>query len=212
MIVKVVPQRPIYGILPKNKMISTEMVLDLNKNEIKHCMQFGSVYDEDDNLIDSETIKKVPDRIKPVHIEKPVVKKVEEVMPSVDLSMTLHPSVLDEPEESNVEETVNEILIEEDKHIELTVNALEEDEAELEGNIYCLFNITSGPRPQMEYFDEIEWKKFSNKFANFNKIDHNTIFNFRVLPKNNNEIKYAILIKEKNMVLKKIEGTISPLK
>ena len=44
MLVKVIPQRPILGILPKNKWISDEMELDLNKREITHCMQFGSVY------------------------------------------------------------------------------------------------------------------------------------------------------------------------
>lgn len=56
MIVKVVPMRPIPGILPKNKWIDSEMELDLNKNEIVRCMQFGNVYDMNGNVINQEYI------------------------------------------------------------------------------------------------------------------------------------------------------------
>lgn len=49
--VKVVPKRPISGILPKNKWIDSEMELDLNKAEIARCMQYGSVYDMSGNVI-----------------------------------------------------------------------------------------------------------------------------------------------------------------
>lgn len=55
--VTVIPKRPIPAILPKNKWVDTEMELDLNKNEIKHCMQYGVVKDMSGVVIDERYIR-----------------------------------------------------------------------------------------------------------------------------------------------------------
>ena len=57
--VTVDPHRPISGILPKNKMISEKTELDLNRAEIVRCTQFGTVYDEDMNVIDIDNIDRL---------------------------------------------------------------------------------------------------------------------------------------------------------
>ena len=58
--VKVNPQRPIPGILPKNKWIDHEMECDLNKSEIMRCMQFGTVYDMEGVVIDTKYLQSFP--------------------------------------------------------------------------------------------------------------------------------------------------------
>lgn len=59
--VKVVPKRPISGILPKNKWIDSELELDLNRIEISRCMQFGTVYDMDGIVIDDKYVSRLND-------------------------------------------------------------------------------------------------------------------------------------------------------
>ena len=61
--VKVIPQRPISGILPKNKWIDQEMECDLNKAEIMRCMQFGSVYDMSGRVIDTKYLQEIPNML-----------------------------------------------------------------------------------------------------------------------------------------------------
>lgn len=97
--VKVIPKKPIPGILPKNKWIDTEMELDLNKKEIMHCMQFGIVYDESGNMIDSFSIKKVPVNI--IKVEKPIIQKV---------SITNIEPIITKVKEIGEEEKVVEVL------------------------------------------------------------------------------------------------------
>ena len=181
--VVVIPKRPIPGILPKNKWISEKTVLDLNKNEIKHCMQFGNVYDEKGNLIDAISIKALPfvekpvveEVVEPIAVEPvtvastgyiaPVVEEVKE--PEVVLTTTKTITV-DEPIPVAVisEEVVEPIVeeIEETRYYELKPTYSKEDnyiilEAEvksntkLEGNLYGLFSVTSGTKPSSMEFN-----------------------------------------------------------
>lgn len=104
--VTVVPKRPINGILPKNKWVDTKMELDLNKNEILHCMKFGTVYDENGKVIDSVSIKNVPARIKPITSKiiptKPVIH--DECIKEIEhLESVTTTAITDEPIVINVE-------------------------------------------------------------------------------------------------------------
>jgi hypothetical protein len=238
MIVKVVPVRPIHGILPKNKWLDTEMVLDLNKNEIVYCMQFGNVYDEDGKLIDAISVHqkakvnpktKAVEIIETVAVEPVIVKEVPEVA-TVELTTTENdePMVI-EAEQEPISEPVavyTEVAVEEEKeepkYFNLEVSScVKEDEyiilttqmntnSKLEGNLYGLFNVTSGTRPVVEYKLNDEWVKINNKFANFTKIENEDKFVFRFTPKNENEFSYKIVIKEANEVLTKLEEKINP--
>lgn len=238
MLVKVVPIRPIYGILPKNKWIDTEIVLDLNKNEIVHCMQFGNVYDEDGKLIDAISVHqkakvnpktKAVEIIETVAVEPVIIKEVPEVA-TVELTVTENVEEMAiEAEQEPISEPVavyTEVAVEEEKeepkYFNLEVaSCVKEDEyiilttqmntnSKLEGNLYGLFNVTSGTRPVIEYKSNDQWVKINNKFANFNKIESGDKFVFRFLPKNENEFSYKIVIKEANEVLTKLEEKINP--
>lgn len=247
--VKVIPVRPIHGILPKNKWIDSEMELDLNKNEIVHCMQFGNVYDEDGKLIDAISVHqkarinpktKTVEIVKPVsNIEtnsiEPVIIKEDPTVTTVEASTTTNteavviteaepePVVEPAPIYEVVEEPVKEIkkepkyfnlevvsCVKEDNHIILETQM--NTNSKLEGNLYGLFNITSGARPVLEFKVNDEWFKFNNKFANFTSIENGAKFVFRFTPKNDNEFAYKILIKEVNEVLVKLEEKINPAK
>lgn len=236
MLVKVIPVKPIPGILPKNKYIDCEMILDLNKNEIIHCMQYGNVYDENETLIDAISIHKKTvtiQKIKPVEtikinkIEPIIVKEVPEVA-TIELVATENNEevVIDSKSEPITDPifTYVEEVIEEDKeesYFKLEeVSCVKEDNyviletqmntnSKLEGNLYGLLSITSGSRPVIEYKVNNEWTKINNKFSNFNSIENGDKFVFRFTPKNENEFSYKIVIKEANEVLVKLEEKIN---
>ena len=228
--VVVIPQRPIPGILPKNKWIDTKMVLDLNKNEIKHCMQFGNVYDESGKLIDAVNIKNIPDMIKSTgKVVSEPEKKIE--TPEVTLPEVSEPEIIEEePVSEEIEVPVEEPVIEEvepvedeapyyifkiescvkeDDYINLTLAM--DTNSKLEGNLYGLFNITSGPKPlSIEYKSGDNWVKFGSKFANFETISNGDTLSFRFVPKNENEFGIRILIKEANTELLNYECKLNP--
>ena len=104
--VVVFPKHPIPGILPKNKWIDEKMVLDLNRNEVMHCMKFGTVYDESGNLIDSRSIKNVP-----VSIIETAVTKTTPVNNNIIIE-----------NEFNTEEPSNTTITENNGPIEITVD------------------------------------------------------------------------------------------
>lgn len=227
--VVVIPKRPIPGILPKNKWIDTKMVLDLNRNEIKHCMQYGSVFDESGNLIDSRSIQNIPAQIikeaKPVEepivvtsnpIPEPVVEIevpepiVEEVPEPevVEETPVVEEAIEEEPEESpyyNLEvvsyETVDDYIVME---VEMDTNS------KLEGNLYGLFSAVSNRPTSIEYQTDNGWVKFSTKFANFTSISNGDRFVFRFIPKNELEFTFRLLVKESNNVLASLEGSVNP--
>lgn len=231
--VKVVPKRPISGILPKNKWIDTEMELDLNKIEIARCMQFGSVYDMSGNIIDDKYVASLNPMgkkpyIKPlivfdsnVHIDTKVSEP--EDIKSKTTVLTEEPIVIDMggklPEEPVIvneavvekEEVVSELELlsckKEDDYILLEVQFNSTDKLE---NVYGLFNVTSGSRPVMEYKKEENWIKFSNKFNQFSELNDGDKLVFRFVPKNESPIKYKISIKEGNNLICSIEEKINP--
>lgn len=141
--VVIIPKKPIPGILPKNKWIDDKMVLDLNRNEIKHCMQFGNVYDESGNLIDAVSIKNIPDRIKfteKVVSESNTENKIPEnpsteplekqnnqkepVKEEIKEEPVVEPTVVEEPviEEEPVAEPIEETVPEEEPVVEEEVD------------------------------------------------------------------------------------------
>lgn len=226
--VVVIPQRPIPGILPKNKWIDAKMVLDLNKNEIKHCMQFGNVYDESGKLIDAMNIKNIPDMIKSTDkvVSEPE-KKIE--TPEVTLSEVSKPVIIEEkPVSEEIEVPVEKPVVKEVEpemraYYELEVEScVKEDDyivvttamvtnSKLEGNLYGLFNLISGPKPtSIEYKSGDNWVKFGSKFANFESISNGDTLSFRFVPKNENEFAFRILIKEANTELAKLEVKLNP--
>ena len=233
--VKVVPVRPIPGILPKNKWIDSEIELDLNKNEIVHCMQFGNVYDEDGNIIDAISIHKkkyVKPKvtiIKSNEVEPAMVKEVPEVaLTELTVTENAEPMVIEvesepviDPILTYVEEVVEDEIKEEVFFTLEEVSCVKEEDyiiletqlktnSKLEGNLYGLFSVTSGPKPTFEFNVNDEWFKFSNKFANFDSMEDGAKLVFRFLPKNENVFSYRILIKEANEVLVKLEGKVNP--
>lgn len=240
--VTVIPKRPIPGILPKNKWIDREMELDLNKNEIKFCMQNAIVKDMNGNVIDELYVKKLS--MQCIVIEKeveqepvtlsiltgePIIIDMKAELPEVATSGYLdiiEPVVLEDvKEESAVEEVIEvepsypetpkeyfnleEVSVKkEDEYIVLEVKM--DTNSKLEGSLYGLCSIISGPRPIMEYKNGEDWIKFSNKFANFETIENDDRFVFRFIPKNENEFTYRVSIKTGNDVLAKLENIIKP--
>ena len=224
--VKVIPVRPIPAILPKNKWIDCEMELDLNKNEIVHCMQFGNVYDEDGKIIDAVSVHK-KDFMKPktkaveiieAALIEPAVIEVNPINPLLEVIRTEEVVVEEVVEEiKEVIETVEELpvfnleevsCIKKEDFIILTTQL--KTNSKLEGNLYGLLSVTSGPKPTFEFRVNEEWFKFSNKFANFDSMEDGAKLVFRFLPKNENEFSYRILIKQANDVLVKLEGKVNP--
>lgn len=233
MIVRVIPKRPIPGILPKNKWIDTEMILDLNKAEISYCMQYGTVRDERSNLIDDISVKSIPTSIISSKVEpKKVVIKEETPITTVysedkpiiiDMSKEPIPEVafINESEEEIIEE---ETVIEDIPYYNLKIVSLAKEDdyiileteldtnSKLEGNLYGLFTVSSGPRPvSVEFEVGEEWFKFGSKFANFTSIENGAKYTFRIVPKSENEITFRIVIKEANNELVKLEEKINPV-
>ena len=236
--VLVIPKKPIPGILPKNKWIDTKMVLDLNKNEIKHCMQFGSVYDENNKLIDSISIKNIPDTIskeKSIEIKEVIInsntensiefneKQKEDENPNTkNLKEVSNPEEKKEVEHTELEENHVEEDIVQEPYFNLVATYSPEDEyiilsakmntnSKLEGNLYGLFSITSGVKPSLiEYKSKDNWVKFSTKFSNFDEVENEDEFIFRIIPNGEEEFAFRILIKETNVELVKLEGKVNP--
>lgn len=237
MLVKVIPIRPIPGILPKNKWIDSEMTLDLNKNEIIHCMQFGNVYDENGDIIDAISVHKTDfDRIriiKPIKLEPVIIKEVPEmtlpelveeqvIMGPISIEESIVEPVLEVMPESITVEIEDEEIKEESYFKLEVVSCVKEDNyiilttqmntnSKLEGKLYGLFNITSGTRPTIEFNTLSGWTKFNNKFADFETILNGDKLVFRFTPKNDNEFSYKILIKQANEVLVSLEEKINPV-
>lgn len=80
--VKVTPIRSIPGILGKNKNINAEMVLELNKREIMHCMRFGVVHDMNGTLVDDKYLNTYFDIRKA--LKQPLIKNTEVSVLSVN--------------------------------------------------------------------------------------------------------------------------------
>lgn len=246
--VTVDPQRPIPGILLKNKLITEKVSLDLNRNEILRCMQYGTVYDEYGNAIDIRSLNKLElhnhirnitgiagttisagktkicntteivgekytTNIKEFNINginssnednKPAFKKIEEPM-HIDLV----------PVKSDISKPDFCLDVisckKEDKYIEiiLKLKALKDIKSK-DGNLYGLFTII-GKRPSiLEYkLDNDNWIKFNNKFNSFNTINDGDEFIFRLIPKDNSNIKFKVNIKESNCIIAEVESEIN---
>lgn len=245
--VTVVPKRPIPAILPKNKWIDSKMELDLNKNEIKHCMQYGDVYNEDGVLMDELNIKKVSDEFL-TEVAKVVLgeKSIPDmgyldgstIIKTSDLKLEDLPRVTAEDFKAVTVEEFNHIVdpiineeklenVEDEEELETIYYALKphyskednyiilevemETNSKLEGNLYGLFSIISGPKPvPFEYKTETGWVKFNNKFTNFDKLENGDKLIFRLTPKNENEFTYRILIREGSTDLVKLEEKVNP--
>lgn len=237
--VTVIPKRPIPAILPKNKWVDTEMELDLNKNEIKHCMQYGVVKDMSGVVIDELYIRNFT-----VNVQYNKIKAIEESITTTETTAN-EPIIIDmskkelpEVATSGYLEVVESVPINEESIIEVEpsypetskeyfileqVSAKKEDEhivlevkmntnSKLEGDLYGLFTVISGARPTpFEFKVGDEWFKFNNKFANFTTIENEAKFTFRLTPRGENEFTYRVSIKTGNDVLVKLEETLNPL-
>lgn len=210
--VRVVPERPISGILPKNKWLDTEMELDLNKNEIIRCMQFGSVYN-----MDGELIKEVPsytNYITPVPLV--VNANLEELAKSVtEETPPIAPTIVvqeDELKQVPQIEIINSLKVlstsKEDDYIFLTVQ-FETNHEGFEGNLYGLLSFVGQNKPVVEFKQEDNWVKFGSKFSNFNCLKNEDKFEFRLTPKSEDELKFKLFVKEGNKVLVQLEDVIS---
>lgn len=219
--VTVDPQRPIPGILIKNKWISEKTTLDLNRNEILRCMQYGTVYDEYGNVIDMNNLNNIE-----LH------NHIKSIQKSIKETTTVEENSINNIKESDL---INESLLYDNKdkkeHIDIKEDlkpdyslsiiscSKQDDYIQLEvqfntsvgtigGNMYGLFT-TIGNRPSiLEYKSNEEWIKFNNKFRNFSTINNNDKFIFRLIPRNNSSIKYKVCIKESNNVLAETNGLI----
>lgn len=234
MIVRVEPQRPIPGILPKNKWIDKPMELDLNKNEIIRCSQYGSVYYQNilvdntnvDNII--KNIKKVSNKNIVVVEEQISESSIETATTSIGDTFTIDMQNQNSIDVSvNAEQTTESITIDntknEDYKLQLLSVSKNEDFVIVEtefntevgkigGNMYGLFSIVGGNRPSTLEYNILDdsWIKFNNKFANLSVLENGNKFIFRFIPKNDLPIKFRIFIKEGNNVLAKLEGDIDP--
>lgn len=214
--VKVIPKRPISGILPKNKWIDSEMELELNKNEIARCMQFGTVYDMNGNIIDDKYL----------HTIDLVINKQSNFTPNI--SRLTSPIIKDEPiviisedkadsqkQLSDKDNITEEILLTEfevisnKKENEYNILELQFNSTQKLENVYGLFNIISGSRPVIEYKNGENWIKFNNKFNNFSFLEDGTKFVFRFIPKNESPITYRITIKKGNNIITQFEQKIN---
>lgn len=203
--VKVVPVQPIRGILPKNKMIMDEMILDLNKSEISYCMQFGNVYDENGNIMDRSSLKNID--TKKVIKQSEFTKKTNAT--PVKLPMQ---GVVGAPihlRENKIKEQyvptnmfynlVPEYHIEDNFYI-LEITFKTNDSYFNKDSLYGVFNFIKGTkRPiKIEYKVKDNWNEFhGNKFADLDSLNNGDKFIFRFIPNpNNTEFNYKMSIKE----------------
>ena len=236
--VKVVTKYPIPGILPKNKCIQGEMELDLNKNEIIHCMQFGNVFDEDGNILDRLSLKNIDKPIKPRGMIKPIVFTVT---PPEDVEIKVEPGyhepisepklpkqgVVGAPISIKGKETTESVeVIKKDFVKDYTlkvVSCVKEDNfyvlevefctgvGKIGGNMYGLFsNVDGSKRPYvLEYKNGDTWQKFNNKFSNFDVLANGDKFVFRFIPATDKGVfKYKLVIKEVNNELVTLKDEI----
>lgn len=207
--VRVVPSRPISGILPKNKWLDTEMELELNKNEIIRCMQFGSVYN-----MDGELIKEVPSYT--TNYTAPLVQQ-KPLLINTDLEELSKSTPEDNSDEDILKqvpqvEIVNALKVlsasKEDDYVFLTAQ-FETNGEGFEGNLYGLLNFVGQNKPVVEFKQDDNWVKFGSKFSNFSSLKNEDKFEFRLTPKSEDEIKFKLLVKEGNKVLLQLEDVIS---
>lgn len=206
--VRVVPERPISGILPKNKWLDTEMELDLNKNEIIRCMQFGSVYN-----MNGELIKEVPSYVSsyttPLVQPKPLLINTDPAELSKPIIEDSDEEILKQVPQVEIINTLKVLsATREDDNVFLTVQ-FETNGEGFEGNLYGLLSFVGQNKPVVEFKQEDNWVKFGNKFSNFNNLKNEDKFEFRLTPKSEDEIKFKLFIKEGNKVLVQLEDTIS---
>lgn len=205
--VTVIPKRPIPGILPKNKWIDTKMELDLNVTEIKRCMQFGIVCDEEGNVIDELRL------LNPITVKKPIIPEMKVIIPPVVIDKKEvkvetpnepifigSPVVVDAPitnKEVEVEylTSIKEVsCIKEDNYIILELEFNTKNKLE---NVSAFFKVNSGSK--VEYKSENDkWVKFNHKFSSFEELKDGTKFVFRFIPNHKSLLKYSIsIIQEK---------------
>lgn len=227
--VKIIPIRPIPGILPKNKWIDTEIILDLNKKEIIHCMQYGNVYDFLDNVIDTNYLAAFDDHLKAYYYQT-IESKPEFQSTVLTVSTSDEPIVIDMSQDIPDEVIINEetetddftkiypytldvISCEkEDEYIilETQFNCNYSEKITGRSSLYGLFICTSGDKPSVEYKKNDNWKKFNNIFSNFNELQNGTKFIFRFIPKNNSEVQFDLSIKNGKELLSIISIAIDP--
>lgn len=231
MIVIVDPQRPIPGILEKNKFISEKTKLDLNRNEIIRCMNFGSVYDENMNILDENSLNKIElhNSIKNIQTKNKFIissekKEDDNLLRVVQRAMTdyivkdMDQKIFNDIEKENSNYTKQDIKREyslnivscekvENAYI-VTIQFNSSDET-IDGNMYGLFNVIGSRPSSLEYKVGNDFVKFNNKFANFSTLTNCDTFVFRVVPRNNSNIKFKVSIKENNEVLASVEDIIT---
>lgn len=210
MIVTVDPQRPISGILPKNKWITEKTELDLNRNEIIRCTQFGTVYDPDMNIINTHNIDEIIDLDNKRQLSKCIEDLKYHTLDILDKDV-----LFGKQEETPKKEIPEEITVDNDLKIEYTLNQVnyyKEDDytvVEMEfnttgetisGDLYGLFMIIGTKASTLEYKSGDNWQRFNNKFANMSTLSNGDKFVFRFILKESNvsNVRYKMYIKDKS--------------
>lgn len=193
--VRVVPKRPIPGILPKNKWIDVEMELDLNIMEIRRCMQYGNVYYDGQIINETKLALLATGLIKPekkieLHehiIDTTEILELEVEKPknddSLDSLMTIitpvfkqMPETVIVSEPNNVEEIIESVITEYQNEIEV-INELKEISCVREDNNYIIlelqFNSNTNFENVMGMFkinsgSKVEYKSDNDKWVKFN--------------------------------------------
>ena len=217
--VKVVPKRPIPGILPKNKWIDKEMELDLNVQEIKYCMGFGVIY-HDNELVDEVNIYKIDQPKKQIPVaevipEAPKAPVMRGPIVGYRISQPIKPEVVKLDEEVKEEsikpvEIINSLkqvsCVKEENYtiLEFEFNTTGEKVGnDLEGR----FNINAGSKVEYKSVND-KWVKFNSKFATLNELEDGTKFVFRFTPNHKSLLKYVLSIKDNIGFDVKIAGSI----
>lgn len=208
MIVKVSPIFPIPCILPKNKFIDDEMILDLNDKEIRHCMNYGVVYDENGIIIDNYYLNKRKFATKSIlNVPKPVCLESENLVES---------NILDIVKEHT---EINEKIV--NPEYDIAINSITKDNnfiiietvftsnTELTGDMYGLFEINPYTKHSLvEYKSGENWIKFGKKFGDFKELYNGDKFIFRI-NSNSKDVTFNLCIKEKNKYIVKLTGNVS---
>lgn len=220
--VKVVPKRPIPGILPKNKWIDKEMELDLNIQEIKYCMGFGIIY-HDGELVDEVNIFKINEPKKHAPIdeiipEEPKAPIMRGPMVGYRISQPVKVEAVEldaTPQEEDIKpiQIINSLkfvsCVKEENYtiLEFEFNTTGEKVGkDLEGR----FNINAGSKVEYESASD-KWIKFNSKFATLNDLEDGTKFVFRCTPNHKSLLKYVLSIKDNNGFDVKIAGSVDQM-
>jgi hypothetical protein len=205
------PKMPIPGILEKNKFLVEKMELDLNEKEIYRCMQFGTVYNENGDVIDLEYLNSISKHKFRKPYSKPEItiksrpfgnnRHSEPETPTV---MSLRPTEEEQGELSIVEVSCTK----EEDYIILELGA---ETGSVSGDLFGLLSVFTNVKPMVEYKVKDRWVKFNGKFSNLSKVKAGDFFVFRIHPKNDSNMKYTFRLKDKenNNELFKLEGTIN---